>query len=235
MLRTWTGIVTLTVAALATACSSSNNTTGTGGSGASGTAGNSGSPGAAGTSATAGTTGGAGSAGSSGDAGTSGIAGTTGAGGSIGPNDAGVADAFTGTPDAGARYTAMCASGVKNKGTCVTATDVQCTNTCGPNKAGYKNCDCFTDVWSCPKCEYAPGDYACYRLPDPIEACPVDPNDAGATLPTVGSACTRAACSPCGSATLNAYLDSGGSPKVGYCVCGDGQKWTCASTSEWPK
>ena len=84
-----------------------------------------------------------------------------------------------GTPDAGGPYAAACASTVKNKGACMTATDVQCANTCGPNKAGYKNCDCFTDVWSCPKCEYVPGNYDCYRLPDPIEACPVDPNDAG--------------------------------------------------------
>jgi hypothetical protein len=229
MLRTGSGLAALIIAGLATACSSSNNATGTGGAGGSGAAGNSGSPGAAGNG------GATGAAGTSGGAGTGGSIGEPGAGGGIGPSDAGVADAFTGTPDAGARYTAMCASGVKNKGTCVTATDVQCANTCGPNKAGYKNCDCFTDVWSCPKCEYASGDYACYRLPDPIEACPVDPNDAGITLPTVGSACTRAACSPCGSATLSSYLDSGGSPKVGYCVCGDGQKWTCASTSEWPK
>ena len=140
-----------------------------------------------------------------------------------------------GTPDAGGPYTAACASTVKNKGACMTATYVQCANTCGPNKAGYKNCDCFTDVWSCPKCEYVPGNYDCYRLPDPLEACPVDPNDAGITLPMVGSPCTRAACSPCGSATLNSYMDSGGSPKAGYCVCSNEQKWTCASATEWPK
>jgi hypothetical protein len=116
----------------------------------------------------------------------------------------------------------------------MTATDVQCTNGCGPNKTGYKNCDCFSDAWDCPRCEYVPGDYSCYHLPDPLEACPMDTVDGSATLPQVGTACTRAACSPCGSASLNSYLDSAGSPKAGYCVCGNAQKWTCASTKEWP-
>jgi hypothetical protein len=220
MLRTSIGTAALIIAALATACGSSKNATGTGGAGAAGTTGN------------AGTTG---SAGTMGDAGTSGAAGATGTGGSVAPGDGSVADAFMGTPDAGGPYAAVCASMVKNKAACMTVTDVPCANTCGPNKAGYKNCDCFSDVWSCPKCEYVPANYDCYRLPDPIEACPVDPNDAGITLPMVGSPCSRAACSPCGSATLNSYMDSGGSAKVGYCVCGNEQKWTCASASEWPK
>ena len=125
---------------------------------------------------------------------------------------------------------------MKNRGACMTATDVQCANTCGPDKAGYKNCNCYSDVWDCPKCEYVTGDYSCYHLPDPLEACPTEPeNDSGSTLPMVGSACTRAACSPCGSATLISYLDSAGAPKVGYCICGSEQKWTCASTTEWPQ
>lgn len=119
----------------------------------------------------------------------------------------------------------------------MTAIDMQCANTCGPNRIGYKNCDCFTDVWDCPACEYRPGNYECYRLPDPLEACPPQPNPdpKGSTLPQVGSACTRAACSPCGSATLISYLDSAMAPKVGYCICGNEQKWTCASTTEWPQ
>lgn len=227
MFRTWTGIVALAVAGLATACSSSNNKTGTGGSGVAGTTG------AAGTSAAAGTTG---AAGTSGDAGTSGSAGTTGTGGSIGPNDGGVADAFTGTLDAHAPpYAMACPSTVSNKGICSTATDVQCANGCGPNKSGYKNCDCFSDAWDCPRCEYVPGDYSCYRLPDPPEACPVDANDAGATLPQVGTACTREACKPCGNASLNSYMDSAGGLKAGFCVCSADRKWTCASNKEWPQ
>jgi hypothetical protein len=144
--------------------------------------------------------------------------------------------AFMGTPDAGTPYSAACAATVKNKGLCMTATDVQCANTCGPNKAGYKNCNCFTDVWDCPRCEYPPGNYDCYRLPDPPEACPADPTDtSGLGLVAVGTACTRAACTPCGSAQMLAYRDSMGSSKVGYCVCGTEQKWSCASVSEWPQ
>jgi hypothetical protein len=222
MSRIRIGTAALTIALLATACGSSNNSTGAGGTSASGGTGGTG---------TAGTTG------TTGDAGTGGPAGTTGAGGSSPTADAGAVDgAFTGTLDASAPYAAACASTVRNRGTCSTATDVQCANTCGPNRSGYKNCNCYSDVWDCPRCEYVPGDYSCYRLPDPIEACPPAPeNDAGSTLPQVGTPCTRAACSPCGSATLISYLDSAGAPKPGFCVCGTGQTWTCASTTEWPK
>ena len=216
------------MALLTTACSSSNNSTGTGGStGAAGTTGAAGATGAAGTNGTAGTTG---------EAGASGAAGTTGAGGSAQPSDGAVTDAFMGTVDArSAPYAAVCASTVKNKGACMTATDVQCANTCGPNKSGYKNCDCYSDVWDCQRCEYVPADYSCYRLPDPPEACPMVETDAGPSLPQVGTACTRAPCKPCGMATALSYLDSVGSPKTGYCVCGSEQKWTCASTTEWPQ
>jgi hypothetical protein len=227
MSRVGIGIAALIIAGLAPACGKSNNATGTAGTSGSGTAG---TTGAAGTSGTAGTSG---AAGTSGDAGTSGAAGTTGTGGSN--SDGGVADAFMGTPDAHVPYAAVCPSTVSNKGTCMTATDVQCANGCGPNKSGYKNCDCFSDAWDCPRCEYLPGDYSCYRLPDPLEACPVDPNDAGVTMPQVGTPCTRAACSPCGNASLNSYLDSGGSPKPGFCVCGTAHTWTCASNKEWPQ
>ena len=137
-----------------------------------------------------------------------------GAGGSTGGSgrragDGGVADAFTGTPDArAAPYAAACASTVRNKGACMTATDVQCANTCGPNKSGYKNCDCYSDVWDCPRCEYVPGDYSCYRLPDPLEACPmVEPNGRGHRFPAHGRhrPARGAACSPCGSATAISY------------------------------
>jgi hypothetical protein len=219
------GIASLAIAVLATACGKSNNATGAGGSNAAGTTGTAGTTGVAGTTGTAGTTG---------DAGTSGTAGTTGTGGSV-SGDGGLPDAFMGTIDAHAPYAAVCPATVSNKGLCSTATDVQCANGCGPNKSGYKNCDCFSDAWDCPRCEYVPGDYSCYRLPDPVEACPMDEVDGSATLPQVGTTCTRAACSPCGSATLNSYMDSAGQLKAGFCVCGNGQKWTCASTKEWPQ
>ena len=208
-------IAALMIAGLAPACSSkSNNATGSAGTNGSGTAGTSGD------------------GGTTGAAGTTGTAGTTGSGGSN--SDGGVADAFMGTPDAHTQYPATCATTVSNKGICSTATDVQCSNGCGPNKSGYKNCDCFSDAWDCPRCEYLPGDYSCYALPDPVEACPMDTVDGSATLPQVGTPCTRAACSPCGNASLNSYMDSAGGLKAGFCVCGNAHTWTCASTKEWP-
>src|SRR5688572_4719533 len=198
MSRVRIGMAALSMAVLATACGGSNNATGAAGSGASG---------AAGTTGVAGTTGAAGASGAGGTAGT----------GGSGPAGAGVTPdgGFSGTPDASVPLTVTCAATVRNKGICMTATDVSCANTCGPNRIGYKNCNCYSDVWDCPRCEYPPDNYECYRLPDPLEACPPEPeNDAGSTLPMVGSPCTRAACSPCGSATLISYLDSGGSAKI---------------------
>ena len=207
------GTAALMFAVMATACSSANNATGTGGS-----------------SGAAGTTGVAGTTGSGGTTGAAGAGATTGDGGAID-------GAFAGTLDAGMPFATACAATVRNKGVCMTATDVSCANTCGPNRIGYKNCNCFADVWDCPRCEYVPGDYSCYRLPDPPEACPPEPEtDSGSTLPMVGSTCTRAACRPCGSATLISYLDSAGAAKVGYCICGStDRKWSCASTTEWPQ
>src|SRR4030095_4881159 len=120
--------------------------------------------------------------------GAGGTTGTAGTGGSAATGDGGLPDAFMGTLDAHAPpYAAVCAATVRNKGACVTATDVQCANTCGPNKSGYKNCDCYSDVWDCPRCEYVPGNYDCYRLPDPLEACPMTETDAGTSLPQVGT------------------------------------------------
>ena len=209
------------VGALAIGCSSSSGTTsGTGGAASSGTGGTASSG-----------TGGAASSGTGGSAST----GTGGAGGS----------ASTGTGGAGgsAGSTAMyaaCPSGVvKDKGACVSGTDAMCSNTCGPSKTGYKNCTCNTDVWGCDACTFPMGaDYSCYKLPATVPACPADATDpAGTNLVQNGSACTAAACMPCGSGTLSAYRDSSNTAKVGYCVCVAGassSKWSCASTKEWP-
>ena len=168
----------------------------------------------------------AGTTGIAGDAGGAGIAGASGGAGTGSGADAA----------ASAPYPLGCGSTVKNKAACSTATDLSCANACGPNKSGFKNCNCYSDVWSCPKCEYLPvGDYACYKLPAPLTACPLDPDPSG--LPQVGTTCTVPACTPCGSSTLISYRDSGGSSKVGYCVCvpgADGSKWSCASVTEWP-
>jgi hypothetical protein len=147
-------------------------------------------------------------------------------------------DASPPADDGGA---AQCASGVKNKGACTT--EPACFNTCGPLKSGKKNCTCAAGMWSCPSCTYDPPDnstgaYNCYKLPATLTACPQDPNNpdpSGMNLPASGDACTIPPCMPCGSATNNAYRDSSGTPKIGYCVCSSATSGTysCASTTEW--
>jgi hypothetical protein len=143
----------------------------------------------------------------------------------------------TGTGGTGADpIGAPCPSGVKNKLACTT--EPACFNTCGPLKSGIKNCSCAAAMWSCPSCAFPAGaDYTCYHLPTPLAACPADMTDpSGMMLPQSGSPCTLAPCTPCGSGTGNAYRDSSGTPKIGYCVCSSATNGTysCASTAEWP-
>jgi len=128
---------------------------------------------------------------------------------------------------------------VKNKGACTT--EPSCNNTCGPLKSGVKACTCAGGMWSCPTCAYTAGlDYTCYKLPATLAACKEDtmnnPDMSGMHLPQSGDACTEPACQACGSGTTNAYRDSTGSPKIGYCVCSGGTMptYSCASTTEWP-
>ena len=157
---------------------------------------------------------------------------STGTGGSSSTGTGGSGD------DAGV---AQCASGVKNKGACTT--EPPCFNTCGPLKSGKKACTCAAGMWSCPTCAYDPPDnstgaYNCYKLPATLAACPPDPanpDPSGMNLPASGDACTIAPCMACGSGTNNAYRDSGGTPKIGYCVCSSATAGTysCASTTEW--
>jgi hypothetical protein len=128
--------------------------------------------------------------------------------------------------------------GVSNNGPCTA--EPACFNTCGPNKSGTKNCTCSAGIWSCPVCAYDPAkDYTCYKIPTTIAACPPDATDtSGMMLPASGGACTLAPCKPCGSGTANAYRDSKGVPKIGYCICvpstdGTTNVYSCASTKEW--
>lgn len=169
--------------------------------------------------------------GAAGTGGQSAVGGTTnpGTGGSTGAG--GAAAVKTGD---------MCSSGVKNKGACTT--EPACWNTCGPNKSGFKNCTCAAMSWACPVCSFDPaGDYSCYKIPANIAACPADTSDPVGMLPASGGPCTQAPCKPCGSGTTTAYRDSGGAPKVGYCVCvppvdpdaGTMGKYSCASIQEW--
>jgi hypothetical protein len=165
---------------------------------------------------------------------------TTGQGGSSATGQGGSSatgqGGSTSTDDGGTL--AACASGVKNKGMCTT--EPPCNNTCGPLKSGIKACTCAANMWSCPNCVYAPGgDYSCYKIPATLAACQesaANPDSSGMHLPQSGDACTEAVCTPCGSGTVNAYRDSSGNPKVGYCVCSGGTMptYSCASTSEWP-
>ena len=135
-----------------------------------------------------------------------------------------------------------CASGVNNKGPCTPGVDQPCVNTCGPLKAGVKNCTCLaTGTWDCPVCEYDPDpalDYACYRRP-PNTAASLCPRADTGSLIKSGDPCTQPACTACGSATTFSYLDSTNTMKNGFCVCSATDpatpgKWSCASVKDWP-
>jgi hypothetical protein len=178
--------------------------------------------------------------GSAGDA----SAATTGSGGATGTGPAtGTGGATEAASDAGAatpKYAAACV-GVSSKAACDMATSTPCANTCGPNKTGYKNCDCVAGQWSCPVCAYQSGvDFSCYKVTDATLLCPNDPTDlSGMGLLLSGSSCTQPDCTPCGSKVQNAYRDTGGSPKQGFCVCVHADptmpgKYSCTSIKEYP-
>lgn len=173
----------------------------------------------------------------------SGGATATGSGGSTGTGSGGTGSGGTvGAGGASVPLALVCASTVRNKGMCMTDTDLPCANSCGPSKTGFKNCTCFSGTWDCPKCEYIPGNYSCYKLPVPLAACPADPTDPTMlNLIASGGTCTTTPCTPCGSPSIVTYRDSTNMPKAGYCVCVPGavpgvdpSKWSCASVSEWP-
>ena len=169
---------------------------------------------------------------------------TTGSGGATGTGaNTGTGGATGATGDAGAatpKYAAACVS-VSNKAACDMASSTPCANTCGPNKTGYKNCDCVAGAWNCPVCAYESGvDFSCYNVNDATPLCPSDPTDlSGMGLPLSGASCTQADCKPCGSKAQNAYRDTSGSPKQGFCVCVHADptmpgKYSCTSIKEYP-
>jgi hypothetical protein len=101
-----------------------------------------------------------------------------------------------------------------------------CAKSCGITALSpTKSETCTGGVYVEGTCTYPAGDYSCYKLPATLAACPGD-----AAGPVSGSACTAAACMPCGPN----YQDSKMTAKTGYCVCSDAGKWSCASTKEWP-
>ena len=119
---------------------------------------------------------------------------------------------------------------------------VDCWKTCGPVSAGFRNCSCdASGTLKCTAaCLYEPGqDRSCFALPDPVPSCPPHPADAAPRLPQATTACQVDPCRPCGSSTEAGYLDSGGAPHVGYCICvpnpDTGQSvYSCAKVTEWP-
>lgn len=121
------------------------------------------------------------------------------------------------------------------KGTACTEADPQCCfRTCGPQSIGWKTETCIAGAYEEGDCQFPPdADYSCYAVPEQIDAT-VCPQDAP---PQAGQECDVAECTLCN--LDDTYLDSGGSSKVGYCVCqapnGDGKRtWSCGSTTAWP-
>lgn len=112
--------------------------------------------------------------------------------------------------------------------TCASGTDTDCATLCGPGRIGVRTCSCSGNAWKCGSCAFsASTDYKCYKLPSPLPACE------STTPPTVGTACTTAACSPCGSALGKGFIDALGITRAGYCICDSG-RWACGVTKDWP-
>jgi hypothetical protein len=120
------------------------------------------------------------------------------------------------------------------KGVACTDQDPQlCWRTCGPGSVGWKSETCVAGSYAEGDCQFpVDGDYSCYAIPDAIDAevCPSD-------VPQATEACDVPECTLCNLG--GEYLDSGGSVKMGYCVCNppnaDGARsWTCASDTAWP-
>jgi hypothetical protein len=119
------------------------------------------------------------------------------------------------------------------KGTACTEDDVElCYRTCGPQSIGWKTEICTGGVYVEGDCQFPPEEsYECYAIPDAIDAsCPADP-------PQASTDCDVAECTLCNAG--GEYLDSGGSVKIGYCVCqqpkADGSRtWSCGSDVAWP-
>ena len=114
-----------------------------------------------------------------------------------------------------------------------------CWKACGPARSGRRDCTCdeATGLLVCTACAYDPAqDTSCFTLPDPVAACPTGP---AGELPMATSPCQLEPCHPCGSRTGPGYLDSGGAPKAGFCVCwlypeSGLMLYSCASPADWP-
>ena len=172
--------------------------------------------------------------------GTSAAAGSTGIAGA-GGTTAAVGTAGTAGASGSSTYQPLCKGLVTVGGAepaklvvCTDADPQLCYKTCGPKSIGFKSETCTGGSYQEQTgCDFLPGvDYSCYKIPATVDAtCPT-------TTPQASQPCSVADCVLCNVA--DSYLDSTGSPKVGYCVCPTPtsatatSKWTCASKSAWP-
>lgn len=186
--------------------------TGTGGS-------NTGAPGTGGATAASGGATGTASGGATGAAGMSGGA-------------AGNSGAAFGEP--------ACLSTVVKGGVCGPTSQQFCYKTCGPEKTGVKSETCQTSgtYAEMSGCTFNPAkDYSCYKIPTTANtACPAGVTPQG-SMPCNVPHCTL--CNSMAGVTGGTYLDSSGSPKVGWCTCQEpnstgARSWTCASDTAWP-
>ncbi len=197
---------------------------------------------------------------SSGTGGATGSGGATASGGATGQGGRTASGGATGSGGStadGGQTLPMCASPAPaDKSVC--DSNPSCAKNCGldihtlsTNRA-LKACTCSGPMasggmWSCPStngaCVYPPDLILdCFRLPNPVPACPSTAADGGADagsglIKSGGTSCvppnSEVCGNPCGSATANTYLDGNNNPKMGYCVCINGV-YQCASANEYP-
>ena len=119
---------------------------------------------------------------------------------------------------------------------------VDCWKTCGPSRSGFRNCSCdASGTLKCiAACLYEPGqDAAALRCLIPFLPVPPIPRTRPRSCRRRRPPCQLDPCRPCGSSTEVGYLDSGGAPHVGYCICvpnpDTGRSvYSCAKVTEWP-
>jgi hypothetical protein len=197
--------------------------------GTTGSGGETGTGGAAGSGGDDNSGGAVSSGGETGAGGADSTGGEVGAGGATGAGGSTATDTFE--PLCSGLTTAEGVAPTKN-GVCTDADPQLCYKTCGPQSIGFKSETCTTGAYvEQSGCSFPTGvDYACYKIPDSLDAsCPT-------TAPQSGTSCAVAACTPCN--VEGGYLDSSGAAKTGYCVCPESSsgtgKWSCASATAWP-
>jgi hypothetical protein len=134
-----------------------------------------------------------------------------------------------------------CAGTVGKGAPCGPADQQVCYKACGPSSSGVKAEMCIGGVYNeMSGCSFDPArDYSCYRIPTVANT---DCLPSGEMVPMAGAPCSAAPCTLCNTSLGlpgGTYVDVGGAPKIGYCVCdrsGPNMEltWTCASDTSWP-